>query len=384
MFEIEYPAPAEKVILASFCNGQEDPRLFDEDLAEMVMLLKTAGAEVIDVVVQNGETPKASTYLGSGKLDEIAHSMKEHGCTALVIDAELSPGQVRNIEKIIEAKVLDRNQLILDIFALHAKSNESKIQVELAQMETMYPRLTHAWSHFSKQYGGMGTRGPGEKQLEVDRRLVKKKITDLKERLEKIERSRDTQRSQRSSAVKGAIVGYTNVGKSTLLNALSKSDVLVENKLFATLDTASRKVYLPHTGEIILSDTVGFLRKLPHDLVASFRSTLEVVREADFLIIVMDATSAWMMQQHETVLSVLSDMSITDKPMIRIFNKADMVSDPFTVKSISNTFPDALLMSALRKEDNLLLKEKIRETVTDLLLKREMERIVKQKTSEYA
>ncbi len=380
MFDIEYPKPAEKVILTSFYMSREEKELFDEDLAEMVMLCRTAGAEVVDIIVQNGSAPKAATYMGTGKLREISQRMKEEDCKTIVIDAELSPAQIRNIEKIVSGKVLDRNQLILDIFALHAKTNESRIQVELAQMNILYPRLTGAWTHFSKQVGGIGTRGPGETQLEVDRRLVQKKISDLKKRLLKIEKSRITQRSRRAGIYKAALVGYTNVGKSTILNAISGSDVLVENKLFATLDTATRKVFIPAIGDIIVSDTVGFLRKLPHQLVASFRSTLEVVNEADILLIVMDASSKWTKHQFETVNEVLDELKVEQKKRLIVFNKSDLVDDPFLEKNIALEYEQALLMSAFKKEDQILLKEKIGEIVSDITLEREMEQIIQQQS----
>ena len=382
MFDIEYPKPAEKIILSAFHFSYEDQKLFDEDIAEMVMLCRTAGAKVVDTIIQKGSKPRAATYLGTGKLKEISEKMKENSCTTLVVDAELTPAQIRNIERIISGKVLDRNQLILDIFAIHAKTNEAKIQVELAQMNILYPRLTHAWSHFSKQVGGIGTRGPGEKQLEVDRRLVQKKISDLKKRLKKIERSREIQRSGRNDIYKATLVGYTNVGKSTILNALSGSDVLVENKLFATLDTATRKLFIDPIGDIIISDTVGFLRKLPHQLVASFRSTLEVVNEADILLIIMDASSNWSMQQLETVDSVLDELKVEKKNRLIIFNKCDLLTDSLRKKDLLIKYPEALFVSAFQKETMDNLKSIIKESVEQISREREKARIVAQKTRE--
>jgi GTP-binding protein HflX len=354
---------AEKVVIAALQTSDIQPELFDEDIGEMQMLCETAGAEVIATVIQKRDRPVTSTFIGEGKLVEIKEMMKNAGATTLIIDAQLAPGQVRNIEQIIGAKVIDRGQLILDIFAAHARTNESKIQVELAQMRMLYPRLTHAWSHFSKQYGGLGTRGPGEKQLEVDRRLVQKKIADLKERLEKVEKDRVTQRKKRSNIFQIAIVGYTNVGKSSMLNRLCGSDILVENKLFATLDTSTRKVYIPGAGEIVITDTVGFLRKLPHHLVASFKSTLSVIQDAQLLIVVLDASSFWVAQQAQTVNDVLHDLGVEGIPQMRVFNKVDLVEDPFVKKQLSIDYPDATFVSTFNKEDMVELKSLIGKEV---------------------
>ncbi len=383
MFDIEYPAPAERVILAGLQTQNIDRTLFDEDIQEMVMLCRTAGAEVTDIMIQSLTTPKASTYLGTGKIQEIYNRMKEEKCKTLVIDAELSPGQIRNIEKAIQGKVIDRSQLILDIFAMHAETNEARIQVELAQLKTLYPRLTGAWTHFSKQVGGIGTRGPGETQLEVDRRLVQKKIADLKKRLKKIELSRDVQRNKRKDFIKVAIVGYTNVGKSSLLNALSGSEVLVENKLFATLDTATRKTYIPQAGSLVISDTVGFLRKLPHHLVASFRSTLEVVNEADLILIVMDASSQWSEQQLKTVDTVLDDLDVKNKRRMLIFNKADLLTNMFDTKKISIRFPGSILTSAFDKKLIGELRDILAERIQEIRDEREKERIINQQTKDF-
>jgi len=363
MFDIKYPPPLERVIVVGLQTPKIKPELFEIDMKEMLMLCATAGAKVVDVVVQKRPSPVSSTYIGGGKLEELAAKMKQNNCTCLIIDAPLSPGQVRNIEKIISAKVIDRGQLILDIFAQHAKSNEARIQVELAQMRTLYPRLTHAWTHFSQQTGGIGTRGPGEKQLEVDRRLIQNKISDLSERLKKIEKSRLTQRKSRNEYFKATLVGYTNVGKSSLLNALSGADCLVENKLFATLDTATRRTFIQGAGNIVISDTVGFLRKLPHHLVASFKGTLEVVSEADLLLIVMDGSSTWSDYQLQTVNEVLDDLAAKEIPRLLVFNKMDLVIDPFERKRLSVAYPHALFVSALSEPDMQLLKRHIADNI---------------------
>ena len=346
------------------------------------MLCATAGAAIVETVTQRREAPIASTYIGSGKLAEISELMRRHNCTTLVIDADLSPGQVRNIEKVVEGKVIDRGQLILDIFAKHARTNEAKIQVELAQMKTLYPRLTHAWTHFSQQVGGIGTKGPGEKQLEVDRRIVQKKISDLKDRLKTVEKARATQQKSRGTSFKATLVGYTNVGKSSLLNALAGADVLVENKLFATLDTATRRTFIQGVGEIVISDTVGFLRKLPHHLVASFKGTLEVVSQADLLLVIMDASSPWSDLQLATVNEVLADLCAQTIPRVLVFNKIDCVKDPFELKKLSVKYPDALFVSAFSREDMLAVKDHIAGIVRTYKKETAMSDIIAKKTKE--
>jgi GTP-binding protein HflX len=383
MFDVKYPPPLERVILVGLQTPKTDPALFEIDIKEMLMLCATAGAKVVDVVVQKRESPVSSTYIGGGKLSEISAQMKQHQCSSLIIDANLSPGQVRNIEKVINAKVIDRSQLILDIFAQHAKTNEARIQVELAQMRTLYPRLTHAWTHFSQQVGGIGTRGPGEKQLEVDRRLIQKKISDLADRLKKIEKARVTQRKSRSEYFKVTLVGYTNVGKSSLLNALSGAQCFVENKLFATLDTATRRTFIPGAGTIVISDTVGFLRKLPHHLVASFKGTLEVVSEADLLIIVMDGSSAWSDHQLSTVNEVLDDLAAQRAPRLLVFNKMDLVTDPFERKRLSVAFPHALFVSALNDADMEMLKGNIAEAIKEFNSEKAKSDIIAHATKEF-
>lgn len=376
MFDILYPPPAERVVISALLTPSQDKDLFEEDIQEMVMLCRTAGADVVDTVVQRMHGPHAASYLGKGKLASLGRVMREKNAKTLVVDAELSPGQVRTIESLVDGKVIDRSQLILDIFAQHARTNEARVQVELAQLRTLYPRLTHAWSHFSKQVGGIGTRGPGEKQLEVDRRLVQRKIADLKIKLKKVERSRRTQRRSRAGEIRLALVGYTNVGKSSLLNALSGSELLVENKLFATLDTATRRIYISGIGEVLVSDTVGFLRKLPHHLVASFKSTLEVVSEADLLLIVLDASSMWNAHQLATVDEVLRELGAADIARILVHNKSDLVTDPFEAKQIGIDFPDAMLVSAFNSDDMRVLKTRIADALRGLASDRAMSEII--------
>ena len=352
-------AGPETVVLAGLCTSVHDPVLFELDIQEMQMLCTTAGAQIVQTIIQNRVTPEASTYLGSGKLLEIKAIMDEHQCKTLIIDAELTPGQIRNIEKAVEGKVIDRSQLILDIFIKHARTNEAKIQVELAQLRTLYPRLAHASSHYSQQVGGIGTTGPGEKQLELDRRLIQKRISDLKQRLEEIDQNRSTQRKSRQAQTNIALVGYTNVGKSSLLNALCSADVLVANRLFATLETATRRTFIPGCGEITISDTVGFLRKLPHHLVASFKSTLSVVREANLLLLVLDGSGLHARTQLDTVEEVLGELGAAEVPRLYLLNKMDLVQDALVRSELLRTFPDAMLISAHSKEDMKQLKKQI-------------------------
>ncbi len=363
MHQVRFTPPPEKAVIAGLLQSDSDQELFEIDLQEMVMLCETAGASVVDVIVQKRRSPESATYLGEGKLREIAGIMKDKECKTLVIDAELSPGQIRSVEKIVKGKVVDRSQVILDIFAEHARTNEAKIQVELAQMRTLYPRLTRAWTHFSQQVGGIGTRGPGEKQLEVDRRLVQKKINELRGRLSKIERSRAIQRKGRSNVFKAALVGYTNVGKSSLLNALSGSKEHVESKLFATLDTATRRTYVQGVGSLVISDTVGFIRKIPHHLVASFRSTLEVACEADLLLVVLDASCPWVEYQYATVNRVLEELEADSIPRLVVLNKSDRIEDPFERKRLEIAYQGGVLVSSFSDEDMERVKKLLAETM---------------------
>jgi len=381
MHELKKNTGPEKVVLTGLYLNGTPKDLFEEDMAEMATLCDTAGVVITDTLIQKMSKPVSATYMGPGKIKEIKDRMIETGATTLIIDAELKPSQIKNIEKIIECKVIDRSQLILDIFSLHAQTNEARIQVELAQLEILYPRLTQMWAHLSRQDGGgVGTRGPGETQLETDRRLVQKKITFLKDKLEKIVKIRDNQRKSREDQFRCSIVGYTNVGKSTLLNAMSGSDVLAENKLFATLDTSTRKTYIPGAGEIVITDTVGFLRKLPHHLVASFRSTLEVVNEADLLLIVMDSSSQWYNQQMTTVKEVLKSLGAEDKPVMVIFNKEDLMNDEMDRKAITLNFPNPNFVSALNAESVANIKQAIGEAIVEVKRERDRQKLIKVET----
>ncbi len=294
----------------------------NEYLDELEFLAQTAGAVCLKKFTQKLDHPHPKTFIGSGKLEEIRLYCEEKKPDMVIFDDELSPSQLRNLEKQLNRKILDRSNLILDIFAFRAKSAQAKTQVELAQMQYLLPRLTRMWTHLSKQQGGIGMKGPGETQIETDRRIILDKIALLKKRLETIDRQNETRRNNRDDKVRVALVGYTNVGKSTIMNRLSKSEVLAENKLFATLDSTVRKVVIGTT-PFLLSDTVGFIRKLPHELVECFKSTLDEVREADLLLHVVDISHEHFEDHIQVVKSTLKDIGAEHKPSILVFNKID-------------------------------------------------------------
>ena len=312
----------EKAILVSVCDSRTTMERTEECLNELAFLLETAGGVPVKKVIQKLDRPDSRTYIGSGKLEEVVEYKNALEADFVVFDDELSPGQLRNLEKAFGCRILDRTTLILDIFAKRARTSNAKTQVELAQLQYMLPRLTRMWTHLERQRGGIGMRGPGESQIETDRRLITEKITLLKQRLADIDKQKVQQRKNRESLVRVALVGYTNVGKSTLMNLLSKSDVFAENKLFATLDTTVRKVVFGNL-PFLLTDTVGFIRKLPHGLVESFKSTLDEVCEADLLLHVVDISHPDYEQQIESVNRTLEEIGANDKPTIMVFNKID-------------------------------------------------------------
>jgi len=313
----------ERAVLIGVINRKQDAEQVQEYLDELAFLTETAGVLPVHRFVQRVEKPDPSTFIGSGKVKEIEQYIKENKIDIVVFDDELSPAQQRNIEKAFQKKVLDRNRLILDIFAQRARTAHAKTQVDLAFYQYMLPRLTGMWTHLERQRGGTGTRGgAGEKEIETDRRIVRDKITALKEQLLVIDKQMATQRKNRGDMIRVALVGYTNVGKSTVMNLLSKSDVFAENKLFATLDTTVRKVVIDNL-PFLLSDTVGFIRKLPHHLVESFKSTLDEVREADVLIHVVDISHPKFEDQFRVVNETLAELKANDKPTILLFNKID-------------------------------------------------------------
>lgn len=312
----------ERAVLIAVITQLQDENRVKEYLDELTFLTETAGAETVRRFTQRIASPDSKTFIGSGKLNEIALFIKENEIDLAIFDDELSGTQIRNIEKALNCRVLDRSNLILDIFAKRARSAQAKAQVELAQYQYLLPRLTGMWTHLEKQRGGIGMRGPGESEIETDRRVIKDKLAKLKLKLKEIEKQGITQRKQRGEMVRVALVGYTNVGKSTLMNLLSKSEVFAENKLFATLDTTVRKIVYDNI-PFLLSDTVGFIRKLPHDLIESFKSTLDEVREADILIHVVDISHPQFEDQLNVVNQTLTDIGAGDKELILVFNKID-------------------------------------------------------------
>ena len=315
------PIPETAVLVGLNTTGSADSNT-EEYLDELAFLARTAGAQTKRIFTQNLEHPNVATFVGSGKIKEIESYVKEHKIDMVIFDDELSATQLRNIEKIMRCKILDRNNLILDIFARHARTSHAKTQVELAQYQYLLPRLTRMWTHLERQKGGIGLRGPGETQIETDRRIIKEKISQLKSKLAKIDKQKSQQRGNRGQLVRVALVGYTNVGKSTIMNLLSKSEVYADNKLFATLDTTVRKVVLNNL-PLLMSDTVGFIRKLPHQLIESFKSTLDEVRESDILLHVVDISHPGFEDQYNVVNQTLGEIGGADKPTIVVFNKVD-------------------------------------------------------------
>jgi GTP-binding protein HflX len=312
----------ERTVLVGIITPDQDESQATEYLEELDFLAHTAGAVSVKYFLQKLPYANPKTFIGSGKLDEVKSYIKANDINLVIFDDELGPSQLRNLEKILECKILDRSNLILDIFASRARTAHSRVQVELAQYQYLLPRLTRMWTHLERQKGGIGMRGPGETQIETDRRIIQQKIALLKEKLVKIDKQKSIQRGNRGALVRVALVGYTNVGKSTIMNALSKSEVFAENKLFATLDTTVRKVVIENL-PFLLSDTVGFIRKLPHQLVESFKSTLDEVREADILLHVIDISHPNFEEQIEIVNSTLSEIEARDKPTVLVFNKVD-------------------------------------------------------------
>jgi GTP-binding protein HflX len=349
MHEVANPPRAERAVLVG--HGARDGAHLQRSLEELENLAGTAGARVLDRVVQRRGTIHPATFIGKGKLAELKATAEEHNADVAIFDDNLSPAQVRNLEKELGVKVVDRSELILDIFARRARSREARLQVELAQLEYMLPRLTGLWKHLERQAGGIGTRGPGETQLETDRRIVRERIARLKRALEAVERERETQRRRRRREFRAAIVGYTNAGKSTLFNALTRSDVFVEDLLFATLDATTRQMVSPERQVALLTDTVGFIRKLPHHLVASFHSTLTEAVEADLLLHLVDASAPDFRRQMSAVEEVLEEILERPRPITLVFNKCDrFVGDGIDAAALHAEFPGAFVVSARRGE----------------------------------
>jgi GTP-binding protein HflX len=364
---------SESAVLIGVATSSVPYEKVNEYLDELAFLVDTAGGVALKKIVQNLPHPDPKTYLGSGKLQDVADYVKENKVDIAVFDDELSPSQIRNIEAVLNCKVLDRTHLILDIFSKRAQTAHAKVQVELAQYQYLLPRLTKMWTHLEKQRGGIGMRGPGEKEIETDRRIIRDRITLLKSKLKEIDRQKETQRSHRDQYVRVALVGYTNVGKSTLMNLLSKSDVFAEDKLFATLDTTVRKVVIENL-PFLLSDTVGFIRKLPTSLIESFKSTLDEIRETDLLLHVVDISHPDFEEQIEVVNQTLAEIGAANKPMIMIFNKIDHYTwiekeeDDLTPKEKCNITLEELMQMHIAKSNQtpLFISAKTKENLEEM------------------
>lgn len=347
----------ESAVLVGVISRIQPPKMVDEYLDELEFLAETAGAAVVSRFVQKVESHHPGTLIGKGKLEEISLYVEENNVDMVIFDEDLTPTQLRNIEAAVQVRVLDRTNLILDIFALHAQTAYAKVQVELAQYQYLLPRLSGLWTHLERQRGGIGLRGPGETEIETDRRVIRDKIAHCKEQLGKIDLQMAVQRKNRGKMVRVALVGYTNVGKSTLMNLLSKSDVFAENKLFATLDTTVRKVVVENL-PFLISDTVGFIRKLPHHLVESFKSTLDEVRESDLLLHIVDISHPGFEDQIEVVTQTLNELGVSSKPTILVFNKIDAFTyvpkdeDDLTPSSRENISLNDLMNSWMAKNNN--------------------------------
>ncbi|ARV06732.1 GTPase HflX [Polaribacter sp. SA4-10] len=385
----EREVTSEKAVLIGVITQKQDETKSEEYLDELEFLTLTAGGVAVKRFVQKMEKPNPKTFLGVGKLDEVRDYIESNDIGTAIFDDELSPAQIRNIEKVLDCKILDRTNLILDIFAQRAQTSSAKTQVELAQCQYLLPRLTRLWTHLDKQKGGIGMRGPGETEIETDRRIIRDKIFLLKKKLLTIDRQMAVQRKNRGKMVRVALVGYTNVGKSTLMNVISKSDVFAENKLFATLDTTVRKVVIKNI-PFLMTDTVGFIRKLPTQLVESFKSTLDEVREADLLLHVVDISHPNFEDHIASVNKVLDEIKCSDKPVLMVFNKIDVYSHEtideddlmtekskihYTLEDWRNTWmndleKESIFISALNKDNLEAFKEKVYEEVKKIHIQR--------------
>ncbi len=350
-----------------------DHQVEQDPLEELHGLATTAGTQVVGELIQRRSSADHGTYLGKGKVEELRLMVEKYQADLVIFDNELSGGQIRNLEKGVGVKVLDRTELILDIFAAGARTYESRLAVELAQLEYSLPRLKRMWTHLSRQAMGVGMRGPGEKQIEVDRRLAQRRIHELKQELAKVERRREQQVAARKEAPTVSLVGYTNAGKSTLMNAMTHAGVMAKDKLFATLDTRTRRWQLPGWGTVLLSDTVGFIRDLPHSLVASFKSTLEETRQADLLLHVADASSPNVFDQISAVYRVLKDLKIEEKDTLLILNKIDAIKSPAILNRVLDRYPNAIPVSAKSSKGLAMLIEAVGEALGREFLDLEIE-----------
>ncbi len=343
------PTPStESAVLVGVVTPDQAGWEIEDSLDELELLADTAGAEVTDRITQALTAPKPATFIGTGKVRELKRLVAHRESDLVIFDDELSPNQMRNLERELDCKIVDRSGLILDIFASRAKSAIAKTQVEVAQLDYLRSRLTRFWTHLSRQKGGIGTKGPGETQIETDRRLIGQRIAQLEERLEKFDRQRTTQRKGRREHTTVSLVGYTNAGKSTLMNSLAGADVFAEDRLFATLDATTRQARLGSNKQVLLSDTVGFIRKLPHRLIESFKSTLDEVRESDILMHVVDVTHRKLRDHIRVVNETLAELDALDKPTLMVFNKADALEDRGLLQPLRAEYPEAVFASALR------------------------------------
>jgi GTP-binding protein HflX len=357
----DFELKTERCILIGIVLPNQSKWEVIDHIDELKALAETSGAEIVDSFIQNRVKPDPAYFIGKGKLEELSLFIEMQEIDLVIFDDELSPAQNKNIENILKVKVIDRATLILDIFADHAKTNEAKVQVELAQLNYLLPRLTRQWQHLSRQIGGIGTKGPGETQLETDRRLVRTRISNLKRQLERISHQKKTQRQQRETMFRVALIGYTNAGKSTIMHALTNADVLIENKLFATLDTVVRRLELNSRTEILLSDTVGFIRKLPHHLIASFRTTLAEALEADLLLHIVDITHPAFKDHIEIVNEILEDMNLYKTNILLVFNKVDALKNRGLLEQLRYEYPNALYISGRRHIGINSLKKRLLE-----------------------
>ncbi len=343
----------EKAIIVGLLLPGRDEWQLESSLRELAQLSDTAGAQVVFEVIQKRSRPHSAYYIGKGKAEEISLLVEELEADMLIVDDELSPSQTRNLEEVLGVRVIDRTALILDIFARRARTREGKLQVELAQLNYLLPRLTGHYEFLSRLGGGIGTRGPGETKLEVDRRTIRQKISDLNREIESIKKHRSLQRRARQKVPHPvvALVGYTNAGKSTLLNALTDSSVFTEDKLFATLDPTTRKANMPDNQTVLLTDTVGFIQKLPTHLVAAFRATLEEVQEADVLMHVVDLSHPQREEQMEAVQKILEDLEVTEKPCLLVFNKMDLIDDPLLLRRLKTEYSGSVAISAAKQKN---------------------------------
>jgi GTP-binding protein HflX len=351
----------ERAVLVAVRTKNISKEKSQEHLDELEMLASTAGADTVFKVLQDKNRIDSAYFIGKGKAEEIEELVELNDINLLIFDDDLTATQIRNLEKLIDRKIIDRSGLILDIFASHAKTNQAKTQVELAQLQYMLPRLTRAWTHLSKQYGGIGTKGPGETQIETDRRIIRTRISKLKEKLLKIESQQKTKSLKRKEFITASLVGYTNAGKSTLLNLLTNADVLAEDKLFATLDSTTRIFEIEPNKNILISDTVGFIRKLPHNLVASFKSTLNVVNEANLILHIIDVSHPYFEDHMKVVDETIHEMNCGKKPQLKIFNKVDALEDKNKIEYLRNKYRDCILISALKGMNIKDLKQNLLE-----------------------